>query len=109
MAEKSKPSIDSPIEVEKRGVEREPFFCPVFFDWTVRDGKHLGLIRGRGTIINIHAFGVGLINENPVGAGDVLKIYLPVKGTQITLPVFSEVRWVRPNGNRFYAGIQFLG
>lgn len=109
MTEKSKPFTAARAEPEKRGAEREPFACPVFFDWTVRDEKLLGLIRGRGTISNIQACGVGLISELPLKAGDVLKIYLPVKGTRITLPAFSEVRWVRPKGKLFYAGLQFLG
>jgi hypothetical protein len=108
MAKKSTPAEEARDKVEKRGVEREPYTCAVIFDWTVRDKKLLGLMRGQGTIANIHACGIGMISDYPVSAGDVLKVYLPVEGTRILLPVFSEVRWARPAGNRFYAGIRFL-
>ncbi len=107
--EKSTSSKEIRGRGEKRGLERGPFFCPVVFDWTVRNKKPLRLRRCRGTILNIHAGGMGLISDQPVTAGDVLKIYLPVEGTRVTAPVFSEVRWVRPDENRFHAGIQFLG
>lgn len=108
MAKKLTPAKAAQDKVEKRGVDREPYNGAVIFDWTVRDKKLLGLMRGQGTIANIHACGIGLISDYPVSVGDVLKIYLPMEGTRILLPVFSEVRWARPAGNRFYAGMQFL-
>jgi hypothetical protein len=109
MSPESTSSKETRGKTEKRGLERGPFYCPVVFDWTVRDEKPLVLRHGRGTILNIHAGGAGLLSDQPVTAGDVLKIYLPVEGTRVTAPVFSEVRWVRAHENRYCAGIQFLG
>jgi len=68
----------------------------------------LGLIRCRGNVVNIHSSGFGLVTEQPVNPGDVLKVYLPVPGAQLTLPTFSEVRWSAVVGNMIHMGLQFL-
>ncbi len=97
-----------PSIMGKRRTERRPFLCPVLFDWTARDTNLLGMVRCRGTVVNIHTSGLGLVSNQFVMPGDVIKVYLPVEGVRIPLPTFSEVRWSISSENQTRAGLQFL-
>jgi hypothetical protein len=108
VTENTKQQIHEPTKEEKRRFERKPFSCPVIFEWTVQDDEPLGLIQCEGTVVNIHSSGFGLVTEQPINTGNVLKVYLPVEGAPISLPAFSEVRWSISNGNQVFAGLQYL-
>jgi hypothetical protein len=108
VTEKTKQKNYEPLKGEKRRFERKKFGYQVIFEWTVQDDEPLGLIQCEGTVVNIHSSGFGLVTEQPINTGDVLKVYLPVKGAPISLPAFSEVRWSISNENQFLAGLQFL-
>jgi hypothetical protein len=106
MKETMKTTGRRPGRGERRRTERQPFAGPICFDRTVRDDQ--GGLRCRATAVDIHASGVGLITEQAVQPADVLKVYLPVAGAPIALPVFSEVLWVRTAESLFHLGLRFL-
>jgi hypothetical protein len=93
---------------EKRYLKRNSFSFPVLFEWTVQDREPLGLVCCRGIVVNLHSFGFGLVTEQPLNEGDVIKVFLPVEGAQVSLPTFSVVRWSKAIHKKVRVGVQFL-
>ncbi len=61
-----------------------------------------------GKAINISSGGMGMSATCLLKPGEVLKLYLPAIARCASLPVFSEVVWVRQAGAHFEAGLRFL-
>jgi hypothetical protein len=61
-----------------------------------------------GQALDICKNGLGFKTPIPLVQGEVLRVKLPVSTIGIPIPVFSEVRWVMPEGDGYRVGIQFL-
>lgn len=58
---------------------------------------------------DINYKGVGFCSFSSVKKGEILKIFLPVRGTgKVYVPVFAEVVWVRQENNNYKGGSRFL-
>jgi hypothetical protein len=65
-------------------------------------------IRRNGVCFDISEGGLGMASEYPFIRGEVIKLLLPASEVDTPLPVFAEVMWAYPSGERFRAGLRFL-
>jgi hypothetical protein len=52
--------------------------------------------------------GLCIKTEAPLQLKETVRVYLPVQAVDIPLPVFSEVKWVKPQNNYYQVGLQFV-
>ncbi len=93
---------------KKRAFKRKIFNRPVEFELSVIETGRGENIHRSGEAINISSGGIGLSTACALKRGEVLKLYLPAISRSATLPVFSEVVWVRQAGAHVEAGLRFL-
>jgi PilZ domain-containing protein len=60
-----------------------------------------------GQVLDISPLGLGIKTESHLQPKEMVRVYLPVQAVDIPLPVFSEVRWVKPHNQHYLAGLQF--
>lgn len=92
----------------KRSSDRESIHQPVSFELSEIESGRLRNIRKSGLGVDISPGGMGLTTDYPLKEGDVLKLYLPVAAGHASVPVFTEVIWLRPSDREFRAGLRFL-
>jgi hypothetical protein len=61
-----------------------------------------------GLAQNISDTGLGIIAQEALGVGEVLRVYLPVHAAAVNVPVFTQVCWARSTPRGCMAGLQFL-
>ena len=61
---------------------------------------------GRG--IDISSTGMGLETDFAPEKGALLKLLVPLNGSDIKMPVLAQVQWVAAAGAVYRAGLQFL-
>ena len=63
-----------------------------------------------GDVVDLSDGGMRIRTAEPgLGKGFILKLWLPVSEVEVSVPVLSEVRWVkeeRPGG--YHAGLRFM-
>jgi hypothetical protein len=65
-------------------------------------------VEQKGYGIDISSCGVGIKTDQAVRNGSVLKFNLPMRETDITIPVFAQVMWSKPSNDHFRVGLRFL-
>ena len=68
-----------------------------------------GIIYRNGSSTDISSEGLGLMAPYEMTEGEILKLLIPFKALDITVPVFAEVKWVQPFEQDYKAGLRFLG
>jgi hypothetical protein len=68
--------------------------------------EHRGTAHGIGC--DISEQGLSLLTDCFLGQGEILKLHIPLAEDRASVPVFSDVRWVRPESEGFRVGLQFL-
>jgi Tfp pilus assembly protein PilZ len=58
--------------------------------------------------IDISTGGVGLETDDELQKGEVVKLSVPLGMGGTNIPVFAEVRWVKPLNGNYRMGLQFL-
>ena len=72
-------------------------------------GGHGKTVASRtGQAVDIGHGGLGLVSPYSPTEGEVLKLSIPLKDPEVTLPVFAEVMWVSPSDEYYRAGLRFL-
>ena len=62
-----------------------------------------------GTCVDISSVGMGITTDSTaLCEGDVLKLHLSVNDMKVTLPILSEVKWLRRVDDQYKIGLQFL-
>ena len=92
---------------QKRMFDRKGFDLPVSFETTTVNGE-LKNARHQGLAMDISAGGLGLKTDHALPEGSVLKFNIPIKDVEITIPVFAQVMWSKPDDGNFRAGLSFL-
>ena len=90
---------------------REDFNNPFEFELSAIGSCSLGDASRSAQGIDISTHGLGLMTDYPLARGMVLRLVLPVRGTETMIPVFAEVAWAGQadaSGNRMRAGVRFL-
>jgi len=60
-----------------------------------------------GQAVDIAHGGLGLVTPYSPAQGEVLKLSIPLKDPEVTLPVFAEVMWVTSSDGYYRAGLRF--
>lgn len=90
--------------IEKRSDERRSFGYRIEFE-TSSEG---GLVRDTGTAFDISAGGIKLNVGRKLEERGIVKLYLPVAASDISVPTFAEVMWACSNGERWNTGLRFI-
>ena len=93
---------------ERRTITRHAYAESLEFQLTRVQSNTGNFIRGEGGGMNISPKGLGLITDIPLSAGEILKLNLPSHPDRIPVPVFCEVRWVKLEGGKYKAGVEFI-
>jgi hypothetical protein len=91
----------------KRHSYRQGFNQPVSFETSVINGKVRNILYN-GIVMDISDGGIGLKTDHALPEGSVLKFNIPIKDVEITIPVFAQVMWSKPDDHHFRAGLSFL-
>jgi len=91
----------------KRMFDRKGFDQPVSYETSIVNGK-MENIRHIGIALDISTGGMGLITDLALAEGSVVKFNIPMKEVDITLPVFAQVVWSKPDDDHFRTGLSFL-
>lgn len=67
---------------------------------------HQGTAHGVG--YDISEQGLSLLTDCSLGQGEILKLHIPLAEDRASVPVFSDVRWIRQESEGFRVGLQFL-
>jgi hypothetical protein len=97
--------------MEKRMSVREDFNNPFEFELSATKSDSFGDATCHAEGVDISTHGLGLMTDYPLARGMVLRLVLPVRGVETTIPVFAEVAWARQadeSGNQVRAGVRFL-
>lgn len=62
-----------------------------------------------GLVMDISNGGLGLSTNDRLKEGEIVKLFLPLKEMDITVPVMAEVKWSRRATLSCQAGLKFLG
>ncbi len=90
---------------ERRLHPRKEFMSAITFDVGAQERT---VETAEAEILNVSAGGTCILTENAQEPGKVLRLKLPLQGTDIHVPSLAEVRWVVPDGNRYKMGLRFL-
>lgn len=58
--------------------------------------------------VDISSCGLGMKTGHSLLEGSVLKFYLPMREWEITIPVFAQIMWSKPDDDHFRIGLRFL-
>ena len=86
---------------------RKEFDQQIYFETTLVNGKMKNINR-KGIAMDISDGGLGLKTDLDLSEGAVVKFNIPMKEVDITIPVFAEVMWSKPENSHFRAGLRFL-
>jgi Tfp pilus assembly protein PilZ len=62
----------------------------------------------RAHCLNISQGGLGFSTTHELGEREVVKLSLPLRDFEITLPVLAEVLWVKPAERHYKVGVRYL-
>jgi hypothetical protein len=96
-------------EREKRTNKRKNFQRPITFELNAIEEGRTESIHMCGEALDISSGGIGLSTTYTLKRGEILKVFLPAIAKSASLPIFSEVVWVRQSGGQVEAGLRFLG
>ncbi len=91
---------------ERRLHPRKDFMSAITYDVGAREARTVETAEAE--ILNVSQGGTCILTENAEEPGKVLRLRLPLQGTDIHVPSLAEVRWVVPEGKRFKMGLRFL-
>ncbi len=61
-----------------------------------------------GQCLDISSYGLGLTTDCVLNKGEIVRISMPLKNTDNTLPVYAEVMWAKADSGHYRAGARFL-
>lgn len=95
--------------MEKRNNHRSSFPHPISFDMLGGKGEEFENVSCRGKGVDISEGGIGMITDQTLEKGMVIRVLLPTVEGGTAVPVFSVICWSEAAGPRFRVGLQFLG
>lgn len=93
---------------DKRQLERGLFSYHVLIECNDPDSGSFGPVQFRAVGVDINSKGIGIIADNPINPGAVVKLFLPLGDPNTMIPTFSEVRWTRKSGGNYRMGLHFI-
>lgn len=96
------------LAAEKRCSLRNAINQPVRLELTTLVQGKIRSAQINGICLDISSEGIGVSTTDPLRKGDVLKLHLSVSDMKVTLPILTEVKWLRRVDDQYKAGLQFL-
>jgi hypothetical protein len=95
---------------ERRKTERFPYSCPVNVTILVSLADLGTESSAPGEIVNVSHEGMNIQMKEPVlKRGTACQIRVPISETSVTIPVLSEVKWIKEKTpDNYNIGIRFL-
>jgi len=95
--------------MDKRLSRRSEFRQPLQFELssTMVEQRSDSLLRN-GMGIDISASGLGMETDFAPKTGDLVKLLVPLAGSDVNMPVFAKVQWVAAGRERHRVGLRFL-
>jgi hypothetical protein len=94
--------------MEKRLHPRKQLCDRIGLDLAREEEGNLIRISTAGTGIDVSLGGMGIITDQALEKGRILKLLLPLFGDKIPVPVFSVIKWTERKDGSLRAGVQFL-
>jgi hypothetical protein len=101
--------MERKMEQESRKIARKHFSEEIHFESMLTGENRKGIVYRNGSSTDISSGGLGLITPYESTKGEILKLLIPFKALDITVPVFAEVMWTQPFEQHYKAGLMFLG
>ncbi len=96
------------MALEKRESVRKNFCREIEMESMTMERGKIGSVLRKARCVDISRGGVGIMTESELRKGEVLKLFMPLEGFDLTLPVYAQVMWASPGDKEFRAGIRFL-
>ncbi|MCG2722355.1 MAG: PilZ domain-containing protein [Thermodesulfovibrionales bacterium] len=98
------------MENETRGSERLGYACQVSFVTLGIPGSSRRACTVRGKTVNISNEGMCLrVKKGFIKVGSIIQVRMPVRTLKVTVPILSEIRWVKEEKSMDYTiGIRFI-
>ena len=95
---------------EKRAADRIPYKHPVSYKLMGRDYSPPSTEAVFSEAQDISYYGIRILtNGSPVQVGSILNIRIALSGTNNSMPVLAQVRWVREEDSGYHQiGLTFL-
>ena len=87
--------------------ERKMFDESFSFEMSVVEARGKN-VKQNGIGVDISSCGLGMKVRRSLQEGSVLKFYLPMREWEITVPVFAQIMWSKPDDEHFRVGLKFL-
>ena len=87
--------------------ERKMFDESFSFEMSVVEARGKN-VKQNGIGVDISSCGLGMKTRRSLQEGSVLKFYLPMRKWDITVPVFAQIMWSKPDDEHFRVGLKFL-
>jgi len=94
--------------LDKRQLERRLFSYPVLIECNDPDSGCFGPVQLRAVGVDINSKGIGIIADNPIKPGGLVKLFLPLGDQKTVIPTLSEVRWTGPAEGNYRMGLHFI-
>jgi len=93
---------------DRRKDIRKEYTKEMSFESMLAGEQGQGIASRTGQAVDIGQGGLGLVTPYSPTQGEVLKLSIPLKDPEVTLPIFAEVMWVTSSDEYYRAGLRFL-
>jgi hypothetical protein len=94
--------------MENRLHPRKKINNRIGFDLAEEKKGNFERISSQGVGIDICPGGMGMITDQTLEKGRILKLLLPLFNGEVNVPVFSIIRWTEKKEDEVRVGVQFL-
>ena len=92
----------------QRSEKRKQCEHNVMFELSADKALNFNKNKFNGRCVDISKFGIGLTTEHQLEKSQVISLYLPMKHTDMDMPVFAAVVWSKPYNGMTRTGLRFL-
>ncbi len=96
------------MESEKRARARKIYNRIIVLERSEVVSDQFRNFRCDGLILNVSQAGLGLSTDLHLREGEIVKLFLPLKELDITVPVMAQVKWSRRMSSACQSGLRFL-
>ena len=92
---------------DRRLCERKAFDQSLCFEMSITEAMGRN-VKQTAAGVDVSSFGLGMKSGQSMKKGSVVKFYFPMREIEITVPVYAQVVWSKPDNDHFRIGLRFL-
>ncbi len=96
------------MESEKRARARRIYNKIIVLERSDIVSDQVRNYRWDGLILDISQAGLGLNTDHHLREGEIVKLFLPLRELDISVPVMAEVKWSKRISSTCQSGLRFL-